>query len=32
MKTKFYSMYQKAIDSKGATHYVTVVGRLEQKR
>ena len=25
-------MYQKAIDSKGATHYVTVVGRLEQKR
>ena len=29
---KFYSMYQKAVDSDGNVHYVTVVGQFEQRR
>lgn len=32
MKQKFYSMWQKATDSNGNVHYVTVVGKFEQTR
>lgn len=32
MKTKFYSLYGKAVDAEGKNHIVTVVGKLEQKR
>lgn len=32
MKQKFYSMWQKATDSNGNAHYVTVVGKFEQTR
>ena len=31
-KEKFYSAYAKAVSDNGDTHYVTVVGRLEQTK
>ena len=30
MKTKFYSIYGKAVDGDGNAHYVTVVGKFTQ--
>ena len=32
MKTKYYHLWSKCTDSEGETHFVTVVGKLEQKR
>lgn len=32
MKIKDYALWGKAVDSKGNTHYVTVVGRAEQEK
>jgi hypothetical protein len=32
MKTKYFSMWQKATDKDGQDHYVTVVGQLVQTR
>ena len=32
MKTVYYHVYGKAVDTKGETHIVTVVGKFEQTR
>lgn len=32
MKTKYFNVYGKAVDSEGERHYVTIVGKFEQGR